>query len=72
MGNLQQAQAALQAGLQAGSLSMDSTYLVARLLAEKGNKEHAIQALAQVVEKGGLFIHRKQAKELLAKMQAEK
>jgi tetratricopeptide (TPR) repeat protein len=72
-GNVQQAQAALNAGLKAGGLSMDSTYLVARLLAEQQDKkEHAIQALMQVVNKSGLFIHRKQAERLLDKLQAEK
>ncbi len=46
--------------------------MVARFLAEQGKKEHAIQALKQAVNKGGLFIHRKEAKQLLAKLQAEK
>jgi tetratricopeptide (TPR) repeat protein len=72
LGNLQQAQTALNTGIRAGGLSMDSTYLVARFLAEQDKKEHAIQALTQVINKSGLFIHRKQAEELLAKLQAEK
>jgi len=72
LGNLQQAQNALNAGIRAGGLSTDSTYMVARFLAEQGKKEHAIQALKQAVNKGGLFIHRKEAEQLLAKLQAEK
>jgi predicted Zn-dependent protease len=71
-GHLQEAQSALNAGLQRGGLTMDSTYLVARLMAEQGRNEPAIQALTQVVDKNGLFIHRKQAQELLAKLQSEK
>ena len=71
-GLLQEAQTALNAGLKRGGLTMDSTYLVARLMAEQGRNEPAIQALTQVVDKNGLFIHRKQAQELLAKLQAEK
>gem|GEM_PF-342008 len=72
LGNPKQAQAALAKGLQAGGLSMDSTYLVARIMAEQNKSAQAIPLLKQLVSKNGLFIHREQAEQLLAKLQAEK
>ncbi len=72
LGHLEQANTALNAGIRAGGLSTDSTYLVARYLAENGKKEHAIKALTQAIGKSSLLIHRKEAKELLAKLEAEK
>jgi predicted Zn-dependent protease len=67
----QEANAALQLGVRSRNLSLDSTYLIAKILAEQKQSKPAMQALSRTVGKGGLFVYRKEAEELLKKLKAE-
>lgn len=71
LGRMREADAALKKGVQAANSSLDSAYFVAKILADQNRKRPAKQALQQAVGKTGLFIYRKQAEKLLAKLQAE-
>ncbi len=72
LGRTQDSRAALQRGAQSGSLTPDSSYLVARMLAEQNSKPNAKQILEQVVGKpSNLFVYREQAEKLLEELQSE-
>lgn len=73
LGREAEAQRALQKGAQAGQLQADSAYLVAKIMSSQdAQKEKAAQALEQVLkQKKGLFLFRREAKELLDQLQAE-
>ncbi len=70
-GRTREAEAALQKGVQGRNFSLDSTYLVAKILSELNQTKAAKRALLQAMNQNGLFIYRKQAEQLLAKLQAE-
>jgi len=61
------AEAALRNGLQLGNLSPDSSYLVAKILAEQNKADTAKQILTSALdnESPGIFIYRKDAQALL-------
>ncbi len=61
------AEAALRSGLQLGSLSPDSSYLVAKILVEQNRAETAKQILKSALdnESPGIFVYRKDAQALL-------
>jgi tetratricopeptide (TPR) repeat protein len=71
LGRMNEAQEPLQIGAR-GQLQTDSAYLIAKIMADQGQKDKARQALEQVLaQKQGLFIFRKQAQELLDKLSKE-
>jgi tetratricopeptide (TPR) repeat protein len=71
MGRATEAQEPLQIGAR-GQLQTDSAYLIARIMADQGQKDKARQALDQVLkQKQGLFIFRKQAVKLLEELNKE-
>ncbi len=71
LGRMNEAQEPLQIGAR-GQLQTDSAYLIARIMADQGQKDKARQALEQVLQqKQGLFVFRKQAEELLKELKAE-
>lgn len=71
LGRMNEAQEPLRIGAQ-GQLQTDSAYLIARIMADQGQKEKARQALEQVLaQKQGLFIFRRQAQELLDQLSSE-
>mgnify|MGYP002622423225 FL=1 len=71
LGRMTEAQEPLQIGAR-GQLQTDSAYLIARIMADQGQKDKAIQALEQVLQqKQGLFVFRKQAEELLQQLKSE-
>ncbi|MEM9351633.1 MAG: tetratricopeptide repeat protein [Planctomycetota bacterium] len=72
LGRTQESRAALQKGAQSGSLTPDSSYFVARMLAEQNSKPNARQILEQVVGKtANLFVYREQAEKLLEELKSE-
>lgn len=71
LGRMNEAQEPLQIGAR-GQLQTDSAYLIARIMADQGQKDKARQTLEQVLQqKQGLFVFRKQAEELLQELKAE-
>jgi tetratricopeptide (TPR) repeat protein len=71
LGRMNEAQEPLQIGAR-GQLQTDSAYLIAKIMADQGQKDKARQALEQVLaQKQGLFIFRKQAQELLDQLSKE-
>jgi len=71
LGRSGEAQEALQIGAR-GQLQADSAFLIAKIMAEEGQKDKALQALEQVVnQKSGLFIFRRQAEQLLEELRQE-
>jgi Tfp pilus assembly protein PilF len=63
----------LRTGLQLGGLNQDSSYLVAEMLSAQNTqeqKENARRLLTEALgaESGGIFIHRKEAQDLLKKL----
>ena len=71
LGRMTEAQEPLQIGAR-GQLQTDSAYLIARIMADQGQKDKARQALEQVLQqKQGLFIFRKKAEEMLKELNAE-
>ena len=70
MGRKEDAQTALQKGVQAGNVSPDSTYLVAEMMADQGRKEDARRLLANVIANTkNLFVLRDRAEKLLEQLQ---
>ena len=71
LGRMAEAQEPLQLGAR-GQLQTDSAYLIAKIMANQGQKDKARQALEQVLgQKQGLFIFRKQAQELMDQLSKE-
>ncbi|MDZ4659258.1 MAG: tetratricopeptide repeat protein [Bythopirellula sp.] len=71
LGRMNEAQEPLQIGAK-GQLQTDSAYLIAKIMADQGQKDKARQALEQVLaQKQGLFIFRQQAQELLDQLSKE-
>ncbi|QEG32944.1 tetratricopeptide repeat protein [Bythopirellula goksoeyrii] len=71
LGRMNEAQEPLQIGAR-GQLQTDSAYLIARIMADQGQKDKARQALEQVLQqKQGLFVFREQAEELLNELKSE-
>jgi tetratricopeptide (TPR) repeat protein len=71
MGRTSEMQEPLQIGTR-GQLQTDSAYLIARIMADQGQKDKARQALEQVLaQKQGLFIFRKQAQDLMDTLNKE-
>ena len=71
LGRMNEAEEPLKIGAR-GQLQTDSAYLIAKIMADQGQKDKARQALEQVLnQKQGLFIFRKQAKELLDELSKE-
>ena len=71
LGHKAEAQAALQQGAK-NQLQADSTYLIAKIMLEEGQKEKAMQALEQIAnQKAGLRIFRREAEELLKELKSE-
>ncbi|TWU23632.1 tetratricopeptide repeat protein [Bythopirellula polymerisocia] len=71
LGRMNEAQEPLQIGAR-GQLQTDSAYLIARIMADQGQKDKAIQALEQVLaQKQGLFVFRQQAEDLLKELKSE-
>lgn len=71
MGRMNEAQEPLQIGAR-GQLQTDSAFLIAKIMADQGQKDKARQALEQVLaQKQGLFIFRQQAQELLDQLSKE-
>jgi|tagenome__1003787_1003787.scaffolds.fasta_scaffold20911188_1 tetratricopeptide (TPR) repeat protein len=70
LGRVVDAEAALRNGLQLGNLSPDSSYLVAKILAEQNKAEPAKQILKSALdtESPGIFIFRQEAQNLLASL----
>ena len=70
-----QAQAALKRGQQAGNLTTNSKYLLARFVAEQDSpeqKRRALVALRNIVEnEKGLFLFRKDAEKLIEQLRKE-
>jgi cytochrome c-type biogenesis protein CcmH/NrfG len=66
---------ALRTGLQLGTLSPDSSYLVAEMVAAQGRTED-IEAAKRILsdalsaDSQGIFVNRKEAQELLKKLNA--
>ena len=71
LGHMREADAALKKGIQAGNTTPDSTYFIAQILSEQNHKQAAIQTLEQAVNQKSMFVYRKQAEQLLAKLKAE-
>jgi len=70
LGRKAEAQKSLGEGSKAGGLKADSMFLVAKIMVGEGRKEKAIVALKQgIAQRAGLFIFRKQAQELLEKLE---
>jgi hypothetical protein len=61
------AEQALRSGMQLGNPSPDSSYLVAKILAEQNRADTAKQLLTSALESesGGIFIYKKEAQALL-------
>ena len=71
LGHKAEAQTALQQGAK-NQLQADSTYLIAKIMLEEGQKEKAMQALEQIAnQKAGLRIFRREAEELLKELKSE-
>lgn len=71
LGRMAEMQEPLQIGTR-GQLQTDSAYLIARIMADQGQKDKARQALEQVLaQKQGLFIFRQQAQELFDSLSKE-
>jgi Tfp pilus assembly protein PilF len=73
LGNAAQASESLKTGLQQGALNQDSSFLVASMLSEQQAPEQKAAAKrllsdALTAESPGIFIHRKEAQELLKKL----
>ncbi len=69
---LKEAEVALQRGASAGKRSPDSTYLIAKIMAEQGQVKKAVALLQKLVaSKDGFFMHRKDAEKLLVKLESE-
>ena len=71
LGRMQEANGALQRGVRSQNLSLDSTYLIAKILSEQNQNGPAIQALSRTIGKGGLFVYRKEAEKLLEELKAK-
>lgn len=69
LGRPNDAAAALQAVLRAGSLGPDSSYYVARILHDQHKNEQAIKFLERVIKTEAPFVHRKKAQQLLNTLQ---
>ena len=72
-GNNRDAGTALQKALQSGTLGPDSSYLVAKMLADQPNqaeaaKQFLTRALDPATNGGGLFVMRDDAEALKAKL----
>jgi tetratricopeptide (TPR) repeat protein len=72
LGRNAEGDAALGRGAQAGQLSADSAYLVARILVQKGRKDQARGALEAMLKQigAGTFMYRKEAEALLKELQS--
>jgi Tfp pilus assembly protein PilF len=73
LGRVNEATTALRAGLQQGALSPDSSYLVAEIFSSQNRPEDVetskrLLSEALASDKAGIFIHRKDAEELLKKL----
>jgi tetratricopeptide (TPR) repeat protein len=70
LGRVVDAEAALRSGLQLGNLSPDSSYLVAKILADQNKAEPAKQILKSALdtESPGIFIFRQEAQNLLTSL----
>ncbi len=73
VGRPQEAKVALSRGASAGNLSVDSTYLIARIMAKENQADKAITALEKLLKtpNTNFFMHRKEAGELLEKLKSE-
>jgi superkiller protein 3 len=67
LGRLQEANAALQQGLQLGNPNPDSSYLVAKILVDQNQTDAAKQLLQSSLESenAGMFVHEQEARALL-------
>ena len=73
LGRVNEANAALQRGAQAGNLNADSAYLIAKILVDQKQPDQAKKALEQVLKQAGvgMFMYRKDAEALLKELGGE-
>ncbi|OHB75306.1 MAG: hypothetical protein A2W31_02525 [Planctomycetes bacterium RBG_16_64_10] len=72
LGREREADQHLNAALKSRSLSPDSRYLVARVFFERGRNELVAQLLDPALKSTELFVHRREAQELLEKVKGAK
>jgi tetratricopeptide (TPR) repeat protein len=68
MGRLLEAERALGAVVQTGTLSADSAYYVARIIQDRGRTEEAVKLLETALQTTQPFAHRQDASNLLAQL----
>ena len=66
-----QAAQILQAALKQRGAGLDSNYFTAKILSETGNQKIISRVLKAALNAKGIFVHRKEAQELLDKVTAE-
>ncbi len=66
--NLQAAADAFNRSIQLGQLPAESSYYIARFVEARGQKEDALQLLESTLQSRGLFLYRRQADQLRAKL----
>ncbi len=65
LGRLDEAERSLQTSVSSGVASADTAYYLARVAAERGNKEVALKLVEGALQSKGLFTYRKEAQNLL-------
>jgi len=68
MGRTREAEQLLNNALRGGRLSADSSYFVAKIFWDRGKNETATELLTKALDSKRVFIHRNDAKSLLAKI----
>ena len=68
MGRTREAEQLLNNALRGGRLSADSSYFVAKIFWDRGKNETAAQLLTKALDSKRVFVHRNDAKTLLAKI----